>query len=126
MVRYAIARGHTVTLFNRGKTNTHLFPDLEKLRGDRNDDLGAIEAQIAEVHAHIRAELRARFGAAEAERFRLLYGGSVKPANAAGIFAIAWSPGGYRPSWPWSFPTGSGNTWPSVVPRCCSWRGWPT
>ena len=39
-VRYAIARGHTVTLFNRGKTNTHLFPDLEKLRGDRNDDLG--------------------------------------------------------------------------------------
>ena len=47
------------------------------------------EAQIAEVHAHIRAELRARFGAAEAERFRLLYGGSVKPANAAGIFAIA-------------------------------------
>ena len=44
--------------------------------------------QIAEVHAHLRAELRARFGAAEAERFRLLYGGSVKPGNAAEIFAI--------------------------------------
>jgi 2'-hydroxyisoflavone reductase len=47
MVRYAVARGHEVTLFNRGKTNTHLFPELEKLKGDRNDDLTAIEAEIA-------------------------------------------------------------------------------
>ena len=36
-VRYALARGHTVTLFNRGKTKPHLFPELEKLVGDRND-----------------------------------------------------------------------------------------
>ena len=34
MVRYAIARGHTITIFNRGKTNTHLFPNVEKLVGD--------------------------------------------------------------------------------------------
>jgi 2'-hydroxyisoflavone reductase len=34
-VRYAQARGHTVTLFNRGKTNATLFPELEKLQGDR-------------------------------------------------------------------------------------------
>ncbi|MCK5376942.1 MAG: NAD-dependent epimerase/dehydratase family protein [Acidobacteria bacterium] len=47
MVRYAIDRGHTITLFNRGKTNSHLFPELEKLRGDRNDDLGSIEAEVA-------------------------------------------------------------------------------
>jgi 2'-hydroxyisoflavone reductase len=46
MVDYAIARGHEVTLFNRGKTNTHLFPELEKLRGDRADDLSAIEDQV--------------------------------------------------------------------------------
>lgn len=46
MVEYAVARGHEVTLFNRGKTNTHLFPDLEKLRGDRAGDLAAIEAAI--------------------------------------------------------------------------------
>ena len=43
----AIARGHEVTLFNRGKTNTHLFPDLEKLKGDRNDDITALEEQVA-------------------------------------------------------------------------------
>lgn len=34
-VRYAIARGHQVTLFNRGKTNPGLFPEVEKLQGDR-------------------------------------------------------------------------------------------
>jgi 2'-hydroxyisoflavone reductase len=47
MVSNAIARGHEVTLFNRGKTNTHLFPDLEKLKGDRNDDISALEEQVA-------------------------------------------------------------------------------
>ncbi len=39
MVERAIERGHTVTLFNRGKTNTHLFPDLEKLKGNRDPDV---------------------------------------------------------------------------------------
>ena len=41
-VRYALARGHTVTLFNRGRTNPHMFPEVEKLRGDRNDDLASL------------------------------------------------------------------------------------
>jgi triosephosphate isomerase len=44
--------------------------------------------QIAEVHATLRAELIARFGDAGKD-IRLLYGGSVKPENAAGIFATA-------------------------------------
>ncbi len=44
-------------------------------------------AQIGEVHAHIRAELSARFGRDMAQATRILYGGSVKPANAAAIFA---------------------------------------
>lgn len=43
MVEYALRRGHEVTLFNRGRTNTHLFPDVEKLVGDRSDDLTALE-----------------------------------------------------------------------------------
>jgi triosephosphate isomerase len=43
--------------------------------------------QIAQAaHAHIRTVLRDRFGAA-AEEMRILYGGSVKPANAAELFA---------------------------------------
>ena len=43
--------------------------------------------QIAEVHGDMRARLIARFGA-DAEAMRLLYGGSVKPANAAEIFGV--------------------------------------
>lgn len=35
VVEAAIAGGHTVTLFNRGKTNADLFPGVEKLRGQR-------------------------------------------------------------------------------------------
>lgn len=34
-----------MTLFNRGKTNPELFPDLEKLRGDRKDDLEALKGR---------------------------------------------------------------------------------
>ncbi len=48
MVEYALARGHEVTLFNRGKTNTHLFPDVERLKGDRNDDISALEQAVAD------------------------------------------------------------------------------
>src|SRR5262245_27605915 len=36
-VETAVARGHEVTLFNRGETNPELFPEAEKLRGDRAD-----------------------------------------------------------------------------------------
>jgi len=41
-VEYAVERGHIVTLFNRGKTNPQMFPDLEKLRGDRDGNLSAL------------------------------------------------------------------------------------
>ena len=42
--------------------------------------------QIAEVHAFLRARLTERFP--DAAQMRLLYGGSVKPSNAAEIFAV--------------------------------------
>jgi 2'-hydroxyisoflavone reductase len=35
-VQYALDRGHSVTLFNRGVTNTALFPNVPRLVGDRN------------------------------------------------------------------------------------------
>jgi 2'-hydroxyisoflavone reductase len=45
-VQYALDRGHTVTLFNRGKTNPALFPTVEKLIGDRGTgDLKALEGR---------------------------------------------------------------------------------
>ncbi|MGD6805004.1 NAD-dependent epimerase/dehydratase family protein [Rossellomorea aquimaris] len=40
----ALSKGHELTLFNRGKTNPHLFPEAEKLIGDRESgDLRALE-----------------------------------------------------------------------------------
>jgi triosephosphate isomerase len=45
--------------------------------------------EIAAVHRFIRTELAGRFGAETAEGVRILYGGSVKPGNAAEIFALA-------------------------------------
>jgi nucleoside-diphosphate-sugar epimerase len=44
-VESALARGHEVTLFNRGQTNPELFPEAEKLRGDRDGDLSALEGR---------------------------------------------------------------------------------
>jgi triosephosphate isomerase len=45
------------------------------------------EADIAAMHARIRAELEKRFGAA-GSTLRILYGGSVKPGNAKAILAL--------------------------------------
>ena len=45
VVEQALVRGHDVTLFNRGRHNHELFPDVEKLRGDRDGDLGALEGR---------------------------------------------------------------------------------
>ena len=42
MVREALRRGHEVSLFNRGRTNRSLFPDLELLIGDRNNGLDSL------------------------------------------------------------------------------------
>jgi triosephosphate isomerase len=43
---------------------------------------------VAEVHGFIRAQLTRRFGVA-GEGVRILYGGSVKPANAKELMAVA-------------------------------------
>jgi 2'-hydroxyisoflavone reductase len=39
LVTAARERSHTVTLFNRGKTNPDLFPEVERIRGDRKVSL---------------------------------------------------------------------------------------
>lgn len=49
IVQYMLDRGHTVTLFNRGRSNTDLFPELENLIGDRNDDLEALKGRTWDV-----------------------------------------------------------------------------
>ena len=44
-VEAARSRGHVLTLFNRGKTNPGLFPDIEQLHGDRKLDLKALRGR---------------------------------------------------------------------------------
>ncbi len=43
--------------------------------------------QAADAHTFIRGKVAAKFGAAAAEATRILYGGSVKPDNVAGLMA---------------------------------------
>lgn len=45
MVREALRRGHTVTLFNRGRSNNELFPDLETIKGDRDNGLDGLKGR---------------------------------------------------------------------------------
>lgn len=40
IVRPALERKHAVTLFNRGRSRTHLFPDVERIVGDQDPDKG--------------------------------------------------------------------------------------
>ena len=42
LVDAALARGHTLTLFHRGKHNPDLYPQVERILGDRNEDLGRL------------------------------------------------------------------------------------
>lgn len=45
LVNSALARGHRVTLFNRGKSNPGVFPDLETILGDREHDLALLSTR---------------------------------------------------------------------------------
>ncbi len=49
-VRYALSRGHKVTVFNRGKTHPGELPDgVEQLIGDRNGQLEALKGRDWDV-----------------------------------------------------------------------------
>lgn len=45
MVDSALARGHEVTLFTRGINNPDVFPGVEKLRGNRDGNLEALQGR---------------------------------------------------------------------------------
>lgn len=49
MVRYAIERGHQVSIFTRGRRQTDLPEGVEQLIGDRNDDHTALEGRTWDV-----------------------------------------------------------------------------
>lgn len=44
-VQKALERGHKITLFNRGMHNPGLFPDVEKIKGDRKTDMELLKGR---------------------------------------------------------------------------------
>lgn len=69
IVELALQHGHSVTLFNRGKTNAGIFPQLVHLKGDRDAKLEALKGKHWDVviddsgyvprHVRLSAELLA-------------------------------------------------------------------
>ncbi len=84
-VRYAVARGHSVTLFNRGRSNTELFPDLEKIKGDRDpridEGLSGLEGRefdaVIDTSANIPRWVRASCGMLGERASQYLYVSSI-------------------------------------------------
>jgi 2'-hydroxyisoflavone reductase len=86
IVRSALARGHGVTLFNRGKTNPGLFPELETLKGDRNTgDLAALQGRkfdaIVDTSGYVpgHVEATAELFADHAQHYTFISSISVYP-----------------------------------------------
>ncbi|HEX5052930.1 MAG TPA: NAD-dependent epimerase/dehydratase family protein [Planctomycetota bacterium] len=83
-VRAALANGHTVTLFNRGKTNPGLFAELEQLRGDREKgDLASLAGRefdvVVDTSGYVPAhvEATARLFAEKAKHYQFVSSVSV-------------------------------------------------
>ncbi|HEX4963690.1 MAG TPA: SDR family oxidoreductase [Thermoanaerobaculia bacterium] len=81
----ALAAGHRVTLFNRGRTNPGLFPEAEHLHGDRRRDLSRLAGRrwdaVLDVNGYLPREVRQA-----AERL----------AGAAGFYAFLSTISVYR------------------------------
>jgi 2'-hydroxyisoflavone reductase len=59
----ALAAGHQVTLFNRGRTNPDLFPEAEHIHGDRYRDLSRLDGRrwdaVIDVSGYLPRDVRA-------------------------------------------------------------------
>src|SRR5881628_2401053 len=49
LVRHAVARGHRVTIFTRGRHDADIPPEVARLTGDRNGKLEALEGKHWDV-----------------------------------------------------------------------------
>jgi 2'-hydroxyisoflavone reductase len=67
VVEAALQHGHDVSMFNRGQTRPELYPDAEKLRGDRDGDLGALAGRqfdaVVDTSGYVPRIVRATLGA---------------------------------------------------------------
>ena len=81
LVDSLLEQGHEPTLFNRGLTHPELFPDVEKLRGDRSADLSALEGcewdVVLDVAAYLPDEVRRSVDVLHAHARRYVFVSSV-------------------------------------------------
>jgi 2'-hydroxyisoflavone reductase len=80
LVDALLEQGHVPTLFNRGQTNPELFPDVEKLRGDRSD-LSALEGgswdAVLDVAAYMPGDVRLAVGTLDGRVGRYVFVSSI-------------------------------------------------
>jgi 2'-hydroxyisoflavone reductase len=90
VVEAALARGDDVTIFTRGQTNPDLFPDVERLRGDRHSDLSALAGRdwdsVVDTSAYVPrvARASAELLSGQAEHYTLISSVSVYAGFAEG------------------------------------------
>ena len=95
----ALARGHELTLFTRGIHGAELFPDAERLRGDRSKDVSALRGRafdaVIDTCGYKPADVAASAGAVDAH---YVFVSSINaypgwPAEAVGEDTPAWDGG---------------------------------
>lgn len=83
LIEAALARGHEVTMFNRGRRDDGMFPEVERLRGDRRTDLSALEGRsfdaVIDTCGYVPSAVRAtaRLLADKAEHYTFISSQSV-------------------------------------------------
>jgi len=87
----AIAAGHEVSLFHRGRTGADLFPSATHLTGDRNEDMSALSAgqwdATIDVSAYFPRQVRSLADALEGR------GGQYLFISSTSAYRIPVSPG---------------------------------
>ncbi len=67
IVEAALAREHEVTIFHRGQHNPDIFPEVEKLHGNRDGDLTALQGRqwdaVIDTSGYVPRIVRASAGA---------------------------------------------------------------
>lgn len=81
VVKAALGRGDTVTLFNRGVTNPGLFPGVETVAGDRTQDLSPLGGRefdaVVDVACYDPAAARLSAGALKGRAGRYVFVSTV-------------------------------------------------
>jgi nucleoside-diphosphate-sugar epimerase len=81
IVDVALGRGHNPTLFNRSLSNPDLFPDVERIVGDRSGDLSSLGGRrwdaVIDVAAYFPADVRRSVEALQDSADRYVFVSSV-------------------------------------------------